>query len=370
MFGFMKNRIGQLLKRLGIIDSNTIKNALEIQKKENKLFGSILVEKNIIKKDFLEEIIDASTGNEKSLYNIVNKKIGEIFVSLNYVTKEQVNEALNEQKDKKIGSVLLEKGLIQISQLKKVLKVQKRFASILAVSLISFSSIQACTPRVSFESSIGIVQDYSSSNINKVLNDRVGSTLNYHQDGTIAISNIPYFKQGNNNTCAQSVMASVLNFWGVPVSYQSIIKQTNSSNIFTDVNSITSYLRKNGLYAQDYRQADINFLKDRINKGNPVIILLDFGKITTEHYVLVTGYNDKEREFIILDPIDGPNQKYDYDRIEQMWKNNSLKNVKLFGDKYSKIAFDIYNPSANTTNYAITPNNNNIANSSNLRGSY
>ncbi|MFN8673780.1 MAG: C39 family peptidase [Candidatus Sericytochromatia bacterium] len=344
-------KIGQLLKNLGIIDSKTIKSTLELQKQEKKLFGQILEEKNIVKKSFLDEIVHAISGNTEACFKLANKKIGEILVALNFIEQDKIESSLSQNKKEKLGTYLLKNNFINLFQLNKALKIQKKLATVLILSSTTLIMAQGCTPRVNnLEANIGVVQDYSSSYVDKVITDRVGTTVNHHQDGTISISNVPYFRQGKDNTCAQAVMTSVLNFWGVPVSYQAVINQTNSINTFTDVSRITSYLRKNGLYAQDYKKADLNFIKDRINKGNPVIILLDFGKLSYEHYVLVTGYNDKAEELLILDPIDGPNQKYTYDQITHMWQNSSLKKMNLFGDKYSNIAFDVYNPSNPTVN--------------------
>lgn len=345
----MKDKmIGQILRKLGIIDSTTVKCTLEIQKQEKKDFGSILVEKKVLKRNFLEEVISAVKGDKSALLKIVNKKIGEILVSLHYADEEKVNEVVAHQtqitEKKKLGEILVEKGLVKIHHIKKALKVQKNLASILTISSLSFLIVQGCSPRIPLESSVGVVQNYSSSAITKVLSDGIASSINYHNDGTIAIANIPYFQQGSDNTCAQACMTSLLNYWGVNVSYQSVVNQTNSGNLPTDVVKITNFLRKNGLYAQDYREATINFLKDRVNKGTPVIILLDFGKLSYEHYVLVTGYNDKTEELLILDPVDGPNQRYSYQSIESMWENRSLEKIKIFGDKYSKIAFDVYSP--------------------------
>lgn len=344
----MENKIGQILRKLGIIDSVILKCTLEIQKQEKKDFGSILVEKKVLKRNFLEEIIDAVKGDKSALLKLVNKKIGEILVSLHYAEEDKIEEAIINQvkigENKKIGEILVEKGLVKLHHVNKALKIQKKLASILTFSSLSLFIIQGCSPKIPFESSFGIVQNYSSSSVTKVLSDGIASSINYHNDGTIAIANVPYFQQGSDNTCAQACMTSLLNYWGVNISYQSVVNQTNSGNLPTDVVKITNFLRKNGLYAQDYREATIDFLKDRVNKATPVIVLLDFGKLSYEHYVLVTGYNDKTEELLILDPIDGPNQRYSYQSIESMWENRSLQKMKIFGDKYSRIAFDVYNP--------------------------
>ena len=62
------------------------------------------------------------------------KKFGEIAVARGLITKWQLTSALEEQQEarakgavqKKIGSVLLEKGFIEAGDIKKVLDVQAR----------------------------------------------------------------------------------------------------------------------------------------------------------------------------------------------------------------------------------------------------
>ena len=210
------------------------------------------------------------------------------------------------------------------------------------ITLLSTSLLAGCaTPRVPMQSEIGIVQNYNDSSLIKVLTAKQTGSVNYYKDGTIAISNVPFFKQGNDNTCAQAAMTSVLNYWGINISYQAVVNENNASNMPTDVQKITNYLRRKGLYTQDYRQGTINFVKDRIQKGNPVILLLDFGKLSAEHYVIATGYNEENQEMIILDPIDGPNMRIPFAELDRMWGNRSLQKLGFFGDKYDRIVFDI-----------------------------
>lgn len=145
---------------------------------------------------------------------------------------------------------------------------------------------------------VGMIENYNQSQVLKVLSVKEQGSINYYQDET-AITNVPFVKQGNDNTCGQAILTIILNYWGINISYQSIVNETNASNLPTDVDRITNYLRKKGLYAQDYRKAKLSFVKDRILK-EIIIILLDFGTLQTEHYVIATGYNETRQELIFL----------------------------------------------------------------------
>jgi hypothetical protein len=331
----MNYKIGELLKNLGIIDENTIINTLRIQKYNKEVFGNILVKLNIIKKDFLENIL-SSLKNKK----LLKKKLGEILVGLNFIDENLLKKVLEIQKTnrKKIGEILISKNILSKEKLFKALKIQRK---LILVSL-SFITISSCgSPRVPIQSSIGMIQNYSLSPVLKTIKDSGLSKVNYHKDGSVVIEGVPFFQQGRDNTCGQAVMASILNFWGVNISYQQIVNETNPGNGPTDVARITSYLRRHGLNAQDYRLATLNFVKDRILKGQPVIMLLDFGSLQTVHYVVAIGYNDERQELILHDSVDGPNVRLPYVEVEQLWENMSIRKLGIFGDKYRRIAFDV-----------------------------
>lgn len=336
----VNGKIGQLFKKIGLINQKQIDHILEKQKSDNKLFGQIMLEKKIVSKSLLNNIIEASSGNEKSLEQLKNKKIGELLIDLNYTSTEKITDCLASQKQtrKKVGEIALEKGYVVKKQLNKAVSLQKKLASLFMVTLVSTNLLAGCGgPRVG---NFATVENYSASTAVKSLSNQSGN-VTYYKDGTVSVSNIPYYQQGNNNTCAQSVMTSILNYWGIELTYQTVVNQTNSWNIFTDVGTITKYIRQKGVYAQDYRMASSSFIKDRIRKGLPAIVLLDFGSVGAEHYVIVRGYNDNDGEFIILDPVDGPNVKMKYDIFEKMWENRSLRSMGIFGDKYNRIVFDI-----------------------------
>lgn len=337
----INDKIGQVFKKIGLINQKQINFILSNQKANKKLFGNIMIEKKIVSESLFDSVIKASSGDQDSLNNLKNKKIGDLLIDLKYTEQNKIDDCLLTQKssNKKIGEIALEKGYILKKQLNKAINIQKKLASLFMITIMSTSLLASCgSPRVG---NFATLENYSESSVVKSLNSNPLNSVNYYKDGTISISNIPFYQQGNNNTCGQAVMTSILNYWGVDITYQTVVNQTNSWNMFTDVDKITKYIRQKGVYAQDYRLASMSFLKDRIRKGLPSIVLLDFGDLSTEHYVIVRGYNDDEKEFIILDPVDGPNVKVKYEIFEKMWENRSLKQMGLFGDKYNRIAFDI-----------------------------
>jgi hypothetical protein len=203
--------------------------------------------------------------------------------------------------------------------------------------------------QIPLQPSAGVVQNYPSRTpvVNTIpLSTQSGSKvsgkkLNVYADGMVALSGLPWFAQGNDRTCAQANIASVMNYWGVETTYPQVVKEMNPMNMPTDVVNVTNYLRGKGFVAQDYRKASLNYLKSQINAGRPVIVLVDFGSLASEHYITVKGYNDKTGDILYNDPVEGGNMLLDYASFEKMWQNKSLAGVPGFGDKYARIAFDV-----------------------------
>lgn len=155
-------------------------------------------------------------------------------------------------------------------------------------------------------------------------------------DGTVSINGIPFFRQGNDNTCGQAAMTSVLNYWGIDVDYQTVINDTNPNNGATDLLTIQAYMINNGLQSLIHNDSTLDLLKKIIDGGKPAIVLLDFGTLGTEHYVVVSGYNDKKGTILINDPRNGANLSMSQTDFDDKWENKSLGNLLIFGSKYNR----------------------------------
>lgn len=165
------------------------------------------------------------------------------------------------------------------------------------------------------------------------------SVLKLYTDGMLVIEGVPWFHQGQDRTCAQANIATLLNFWGVPLSYPTVVEQMNPGNFPTDVGAIRTYLRQKGLRVQDYRGATVNFLRQQINAGRPTLVLLDFGDLASTHYVTVKGYDKGGTRLLLNDPVAGANTVMPVGEFERRWQAASLAQVPGFGDRYTRVAF-------------------------------
>jgi len=205
-----------------------------------------------------------------------------------------------------------------------------------------FFLLSACSvPSVPKQPENGIITNYRSKNQRMKAKNFTSSKVNYDNDGTISIANLPFLKQGKDNTCGQATMTSVLNYWGVDISYQQVVNETNPGNFPTDPLVIKDYLTKKGLLVNGYKKGEIEFIKELIRDGQPVIVLLDFGGLKYEHYVVISGYNDKRGFILIADPVNGPNIKIEEKVFYDLWKNQSLLNLLIFGDQFERLFFAI-----------------------------
>lgn len=160
--------------------------------------------------------------------------------------------------------------------------------------------------------------------------------------GDVYINDVPFVKQGQDNTCGQAVATMVLKYWGHDIDYQTVVNESNPMNLGTSYDSLQSYLRHKGLYAQGYREGSLELLVELIKLGRPVIALLDFGGLNWEHYVLVVGYNARRNTLILHESNSIAYAELDAETFVERWRNPSLVNLPLFGgSSYDRLMFDV-----------------------------
>ncbi|MBT9548645.1 MAG: hypothetical protein IV090_24845 [Candidatus Sericytochromatia bacterium] len=81
-----------------------------------------------------------------------------------------------------------------------------------------------------------------------------------------------------------------------------VAAEGNPLNLATSRESILTYLQEKGLQAKALN-GDLQTLLAEIHQAKPVMVLLDFGGLGNEHYVLVVGYHPAKGENLIHDSI-------------------------------------------------------------------
>lgn len=104
---------------------------------------------------------------------------------------------------------------------------------------------------------------------------------------------VPFFPQ-ESHQCGPAALASILNYLNyrtTPAEIASeIYSETAGGVLGTD---LENYALKYGFKARSFK-GNTQDLKDSINKGIPLIILVDYGKwvYTRPHFMAVVGYTD------------------------------------------------------------------------------
>ena len=122
-----EKHIGKILSDAGVVSKEDVGEALDIQQKlRNRKVGEILAETANVKQESIEKTIQDKTCEGKIPPHV---RIGDILIAAGLVTREQVDHALEIQKNskgKKIGDILIENGLITEEQLLDALATKFR----------------------------------------------------------------------------------------------------------------------------------------------------------------------------------------------------------------------------------------------------
>jgi len=126
-----KRQVGRILSDAGIVSNEDIGEALSLQQKlRTRRVGEILAETANLKQETIERTIKDRCEEGKIPPHV---RVGDILVSARLVTREQVDVALEIQKNgkgKKIGEILIESGLITEEQLLHALAAKFRLRTV------------------------------------------------------------------------------------------------------------------------------------------------------------------------------------------------------------------------------------------------
>ncbi|PKL74625.1 MAG: hypothetical protein CVV27_19535 [Candidatus Melainabacteria bacterium HGW-Melainabacteria-1] len=360
-----RRSLGELLLQANRVTPDQLEKALLAQHQSQGYLGDILISQGVLSEDELEDLLAAqlllACGHGATDAQPVYKRLGEILVETHQLTPAQLEQAISEQSlqgNRKLGDILVEKGLLPIKELLRALRLQTRLATLKMATVTGFAILSACgVPQVPVQRPLAFIisQQQQTQRMNpripksvvdgpfKVLQVDSGAKIQIYQNGSRVIDNVPFFEQGNDNTCGQAVITAMLNFWNVRAEYQGVVNDANPSNLPTTDHAIANYLRNQGLKAQPFRGATLDNLVAQINKGRPTVVLLDFGGLSQEHYVIVVGYNPDKRTIIVHDSLEGPYIEMAMNRFATMWENKALRSIHLFGgENYRRMMIDIY----------------------------
>ena len=344
--------IGEILLSNGHIKEFELQLALKKQIKSRISLGEILIQQQAIDPWSLENAL-----LEQLHYKCSSSKhllLGQILKTTRKISPFKLNKALEIQKQTKsvLGEVLLQKFCLEPRALYQALRLQKRYLRNMVLMTAGLSFFMSCkTPTVPIQMpqfsdmQIAATRPFTAQALAgdfKTLSLVSGSNIRIYRNGSKIIENVPFFKQGRDNTCGQAVVAMLANYWGNSLDYQQLVNKENPFNLATSAPALRQSLREKGLQAQDFRQGTIDNLIAEVNKGYPTAVLLDFGSIQTAHYVIVVGYNFERKSLILHDSIEAPYFEMPLSSFEKMWENDSIRSILPVGAKnYQRLMFKV-----------------------------
>ncbi|MCF0225542.1 MAG: Flp pilus assembly complex ATPase component TadA [Fibrobacter sp.] len=120
MINSTKLNLGQLLLRQGVLDADQLEHAMAENKRTGIALSKILVRLGMVSEETLTGILGVQMQSSTKM------RIGELLISQNYISKEQLDKALETQKvtGKRLGRTLVDLGFMAEERLVEILSRQ------------------------------------------------------------------------------------------------------------------------------------------------------------------------------------------------------------------------------------------------------
>lgn len=175
--------------------------------------------------------------------------------------------------------------------------------------------------------------------------------------------NVPFVKQ-KKNWCGPAALASILNYWGEPITQDEIAADLYLPTIKGVLNfELEHYAAKKGFWAQG-GGGTWQDLKAKVTSGIPVLVLVERGVRLgrVKHYLVITGFSEDESFIIAHDGVtqDSVINKEDfilkwkqmnnwmlsvtpYELVDWTLSKDDYLKLGLLAEKQYKLDFALYN---------------------------
>jgi ABC-type bacteriocin/lantibiotic exporter with double-glycine peptidase domain len=133
----------------------------------------------------------------------------------------------------------------------------------------------------------------------------------------LEIEGVPFIKQ-DTRFCGPASLASVMTYYGTPTDQKAVAGAVYSEKLQGAlITDLERYAREAGFETRSARGTEEG-LKAEIDRGRPVIVLVDLGfwVVSKPHYLVVYGYNGEG--FTAHDGYT-PANRYPYARFGEIW---------------------------------------------------
>jgi len=147
----------------------------------------------------------------------------------------------------------------------------------------------------------------------------------------VTLKGVKYMDQhGARNYCAPSTLGMALSYWGwkgVRTDVGKVVKPYDDDYNVMPYELEDYSINKANLKAISRIGGTVDQLKNLLAGGFPVLLEtgvyeIDLSNVVSwmGHYVLVTGYDDANSEFILQDAYNGPDHRIKYAKLESEWR--------------------------------------------------
>lgn len=136
----------------------------------------------------------------------------------------------------------------------------------------------------------------------------------------VVIDGVPFVRQ-KDKFCGPAAMASVLEYYGQEISQDEIAEQVYTPKLKGAlISDMENFAREQG-YSVEASNGNFDTLKAAIDKGSPVILLVDRGtwKVSIPHYYVVYGYAEGGQTFLLHSGDEG-GREMSFDELDAEWE--------------------------------------------------
>lgn len=134
------------------------------------------------------------------------------------------------------------------------------------------------------------------------------------------------------NNCGPQSIGSVLGYDGLRIDQQQVAQATKAQpRGDMSAAAIGQFVARFGLQAQRFVGGRREHLQALLRLGIPVIVLQWLRPdLHIPHFRVVTGFDDRSRNFLVLDPLYGPAVFIPYTVFDTLWQSNRAQFIPVY----------------------------------------
>ncbi len=135
--------LGEILVLAGRLTSEQLGKALAEHKRTGEKIGQTLVRLGMATQQEVDTALEIQKNQDKGPGAPTRLRLGELLIAAKYITREQLEDALRRQKiiKKKLGEVLVENGLVDTKVIAWGVRLQGMLAKAALIAALSLSSL-------------------------------------------------------------------------------------------------------------------------------------------------------------------------------------------------------------------------------------